>query len=142
VDDVSRSSDYICFKLGKVFRNVQRYYENHLLKFGLTPVQFFVINTLSKRDGMKFKDLANSLAIEGPTLTGLLDRMERSGFLERRGDPEDRRSVLVYLTDKGRQVGPEVSKMAQSLDQNLRIQFSPEEFDLFLKILDRVVVPE
>ncbi|NMB32840.1 MAG: MarR family transcriptional regulator, partial [Clostridium sp.] len=83
------ASNSVCFKLGKVYRNVQRYYENNLLPFGLTPVQFFVINILYNKDGMKFKDLANALSIEGPTLTGLLDRMERAGFLERRGDPED-----------------------------------------------------
>jgi DNA-binding MarR family transcriptional regulator len=91
---------------------------------------------------MKFKDLANALSIEGPTLTGLLDRMERAGFLERRGDPEDRRSVLVYLTNKGKQIGPEVTSLADMLDQNLRIQFSKEEFNLFISILDRIVVPD
>lgn len=136
------TSSFVCFKLGKVYRNVQRFYENHLSTFGLTPVQYFVIVSLYKQDGMKFKDLANSLSIEGPTLTGLLDRMERAGLLERRGDPEDRRSVLVYLTDKGKQIGPEVSGLASMLDQKLRVQFSDEDFNLFLSILDRMEVPK
>ncbi len=136
------ASNSVCFKLGKVYRNVQRYYENNLLPFGLTPVQFFVINILYNKDGMKFKDLANALSIEGPTLTGLLDRMERAGFLERRGDPEDRRLVIVYLTDKGKQIGPEVTNLTKRLDQNLRLQFSKEEFNLFINILDKIEVPE
>lgn len=136
------TSNSICFKLGKVYRNVQRYYENNLLAFGLTPVQYFVIITLYNQDGMKFKDLANSLSIEGPTLTGLLDRMERADFLERRGDPEDRRSVLVYLTDKGKQIGTEVNGLAGKLDQKLRVQFSDEDYNLFIGVLDRIKVPD
>lgn len=142
IEECGFSSNSVCFKLGKVYRNVQRYYENNLLAFGLTPVQFFVISTLCNRDGMKFKDLANALSIEGPTLTGLLDRMERAEFLERRGDPEDRRSVLVYLTDKGKKIGPELSGLTNMLDQKLRIQFSKEEFNLFINILDQIEVPE
>ena len=136
------TSNSVCFKLGKVYRNVQRFYENNLLVFGLTPVQYFVIVTLYNQDGMKFKDLASALSIEGPTLTGLLDRMEKAGFLERRGDPEDRRSVLVYLKDKGKQIGPEVNGLASKLDQKLRVQFSNEDFNLFMSILDRIEVPE
>ena len=134
--------DSVCFKLGKVYRNVQRYYETNLQSFGLTPVQYFVIMNLYHHDGMKFKDLANALSIEGPTLTGLLDRMERSGFLERRGDPEDRRSVLVYLTDKGKLIGPKIHNLAGQLDEKLRTQFSNRDFELFLNILDRIEVPE
>ena len=52
---------------GRSTCNVQRFYENNLSAFGLTPVQYFVIVTLYNQDGMKFKDLANSLSIEGPT---------------------------------------------------------------------------
>ncbi|NLW43938.1 MAG: MarR family transcriptional regulator [Syntrophomonadaceae bacterium] len=134
--------DSVCFKLGKVYRNVQRYYENNLQSFGLTPVQYFVIMNLYRHDGMKFKDLANALSIEGPTLTGLIDRMERAGFLERRGDPEDRRSVLVYLTDKGKLIGPKIHNLASQLDEKLKAQFSDQDFELFLDILDRIEVPE
>ncbi|MGI6549849.1 MAG: MarR family winged helix-turn-helix transcriptional regulator [Syntrophomonadales bacterium] len=140
-EEHNSTSNFVCFKLGKVYRNVQRFYENNLSAFGLTPVQYFVIVTLYNQDGMKFKDLANSLSIEGPTLTGLLDRMERAGLLERRGDPEDRRSVRVYLTEKGKQIGPEVSGLAGKLDHQLRVQFSDEDFNLFLSILDQVEVP-
>lgn len=142
MEKLKYTSNSVCFKLGKVYRNVQRFYENNLLTFGLTPVQYFVIVTLYNQDGMKFKDLASALSIEGPTLTGLLDRMERSAFLERRGDPEDRRSVLVCLTDKGRQIGSEVNDLASKLDQKLRVQFSNEDFNLFVSILDRIKVPE
>jgi len=136
------STDFLCFKLGKVYRNVQRYYEYYLSKFGLTTVQFFVINILVNQDGIRFKDLALALSIEGATLTGLLDRMERADLLRRSPDPDDRRSILIFLTSKGQEVGNQLKNLAVDLDSNIRNQFSVEDYKQFLLVLDNIVVPD
>ncbi|MGQ9825899.1 MAG: MarR family winged helix-turn-helix transcriptional regulator, partial [Desulfotomaculales bacterium] len=75
---------YICFKLNRVMRKIQRYYENGLSPYGITPVQFYVLSALWAGDGIKFKDLARRLDMDGSTLTGILDRMERLDLVERR----------------------------------------------------------
>lgn len=132
---------YICFKLGKVMRKVQRYYEGNLSPYEITPVQFYVLNALWENDGAKFKDLAKSVNMDGSTLTGILDRMERGGFVERRDDPEDRRSLLVFLTEKARKIGPVIISLAEKLDQEIKEQFSKEEFSIFLRVLEQLSVP-
>lgn len=132
---------YICFQLARVMRKVQKYYEGPLASYGITPVQFYVLNALSITDGMKFKELAKSVEIDGSTLTGILDRMERSGFIERRDDPEDRRSLLVFLTARAREMGPVVISLAERLDRQIRSQFPPEELAIFLRVLDGLSVP-
>jgi len=132
---------YICFKLGKVMRKVQRYYESNLSSYEITPVQFYALNALWENDGMKFKDLAKSVNIDGSTLTGILDRMERGEFVERRDDPEDRRSLLVFLTEKSKRIGPVIISLAEKLDQGIKEQFSEEEFSTFLRVLERLSVP-
>lgn len=130
--------DYICFKLAKVMRKMQRYYETSLAPFEITPVQFYVLNALWTTDGMKFKDLAKSVSLDGSTLTGILDRMERGGFVERRDDPEDRRSLLVYLTKKAKEIGPSLISLAESLDRDIKNQFTPEEYGTFLQVLEKI----
>ncbi len=142
MDEANPSSDYLCFKFGKVYRSVQRYYETNLLSYGLTPVQFFTMNILNSHDGMKFKDLATALSIEGATLSGIIDRMERAGFLTRRADPDDRRSILLFLTENGKQVGPIVKELGEKLDTHIRDQFEEQEFATFLQVLDRMMVPD
>lgn len=137
----SGPTKYVCFKLGKVMRKVQRYYESSLASYEITPVQFYVLNALWENDGMKFKDLAKSVNIDGSTLTGILDRMERGGFVERRDDPEDRRSLLVFLTEKAKRIGPTIISLAEKLDQGIKKQFSEEEFSTFLKVLEQLSVP-
>ena len=132
---------YICFQLARVMRKVQKYYEGPLASYGITPVQFYVLNALWVTDGMKFKELAKSVGIDGSTLTGILDRMERGGFIERRDDPEDRRSLLVFLTAKGREIGPLLISLAERLDREIRGQFPPEELAIFLRVLDGLSLP-
>lgn len=131
-------SKYICFKLSRVMRKVQRYYESNLAPYEITPVQFYVLSSLWENDGVKFKDLARSLNMDGSTLTGILDRMERLDLVERRDDPEDRRSLLIFLKEKARQNGEEMIRLAEKPDREIKEQFSPQDFNTFLSVLDRL----
>lgn len=69
---------------------------------GLTPSQFVVLSTLWGRDGIPFKDLAAANWCTRPTMTGIVDTLEKKGLVTRQPNPEDRRSLLVCLTDNGR----------------------------------------
>ncbi|MBC2722694.1 MarR family winged helix-turn-helix transcriptional regulator [Desulfosporosinus sp.] len=137
-NDNSRSpSKYICYKLSRVMRKVHRYYESNLSQYGITPSQFYVLSAVWERDGLKFKDLAKSLDMDGSTLTSILDRMERLDLVERRNDPEDRRSLLVFLTEKAKQKISEIAHLAEGLDKEIKERFSEEEFATFEKVLEK-----
>ncbi|MDD5128020.1 MAG: MarR family transcriptional regulator, partial [Dehalococcoidales bacterium] len=111
---------HICFNLGRVMRRVYEYYEHRLSEFGLTPPQYFVFNALWMGDGISIGELGERVALDGSTLTGVIDRMERSGYVERRDNPDDRRSLLLYLTPKARAVGSRILEFADELDAALR----------------------
>ena len=130
--------NYICFKLNKVRRKIHRYYESKLAPFNITPVQFYVLSALCDTEEIKFKDLALRLDMDGSTLTGILDRMEKRGFIERKGDPEDRRSVLICLTDKSKEIRPQMIEIAHDLDKEFRDKVSDEEFKMLLRVLDKL----
>ena len=125
----------ICFNLGRVMRRVQDYYRQRLAPYGLTPAQFFVFNALWMEDGINFTELADRVSLDNSTLTGIIDRMETSGFVERRQDPENRRSVRVFLTPRARQVGPGILKLADELDVILRRPFSRLQMENFENVL-------
>ncbi len=141
-NDYGGPSRFICFKLARVMRKVQRYYESRLARFGITPVQFYVFSVLWENDGMKFKDLAERMNLDGSTLTGILDRMERGGYVKREDDPEDRRSLLVYLTEQARANGPALAGLAETLDQEIQGQFTGADYTVFLKVLDHLIARE
>ena len=128
----------MCYKLSRVMRKVQRYYEGKLAPYGITPVQFYVLSALWENDGVKFKDLAKRLNMDGSTLTGIMDRMERLDLVERRDDPDDRRSLLIFLKDKALENKEEIISLAEKLDQEIRDQFTIEDFLVFERVIDQL----
>ena len=126
---------HICFNLGRVMRRVYDHYEKRLSAFGLTPPQYFVFNALWMGDGISFGEIGQRVYLDTSTLTGIVDRMERSGYVERQLNPDDRRSVLVFLTAKAREVGPHILEFADELDGTLRQAFSRQEMDTFERVL-------
>ncbi|WP_088186183.1 MarR family transcriptional regulator [Desulfosporosinus sp. FKA] len=135
-DNSCGPSKYICYKLSRVMRKLYRYYESNLSTYGITPSQFYVLTVVWENDGLKFKDLAKRLEMDGSTLTSILDRMERQDLVERRDDPEDRRSLLVCLKEKARANILEMTNLAEKMDQEIKERFSREEYAIFEKVLE------
>jgi len=73
----------------------------HIRSLGLTPSQFDVIATLGDTEGMTCKELSEKTLVTKGTLTGVLDRLEKKGLIERVPSREDRRCTLIRLTPKG-----------------------------------------
>lgn len=125
----------ICFNLGRVMRRVQNHYKHSLAPYGLTPPQLFVFNALWTSDGMNLSELSDRVCLDNSTLTGIVDRMETSGLVLRRQDPANRRAVSVFLTPRAKEIGPQVLKLADELDEILRRPFSSAQMDNFEKVL-------
>ena len=133
---MSDPSRQLCFKLGRVVRRVQQYYEQRLHSFGLTTSQFFVLGALWSKDGVSIGELGEQVSLDTSTLTGILDRLERNGLVERHQNPADRRSVLVTLTDRARELEPQVMPLVKELDVSLRHSFPAADMGVFERLLD------
>jgi len=130
--------NYVCFKLNRVRRKIHRYYEVKLAQFKITPAQFYVLSALWDKDEIRFKDLSKRLDMDGATLTGVLDRMEKRDFIQRIEDPKDRRSVLVCLTTKSKEIRPQMIEIAQDLDAKFRKEVDEEDYNKLLEVLDKL----
>jgi len=116
-------------------RKVYEHYDSRLSAFGLTTPQFMVFGALWAGDGITIGELGQRVSLDGSTITGILDRMEKNGYVERRPNSEDRRSALVYLTQKAREAGPKVNKFAEELDASIRKNFSDRDIATFERVL-------
>jgi DNA-binding MarR family transcriptional regulator len=73
--------------------------------FGLTEAQFNVLNVLSENEeGLSQRELSDILVVDRSNVTGLLDRMEKAGWVRRHDVPNDRRSYRIRLTASGRKL--------------------------------------
>ena len=119
-------------------RRIQGYYQQRLAPLGLTLPQFFVLTALWREDGLNFRDLRQRVSVDGATLTGIVDRMEKSELVERRQDPTDRRATRIYLTMKGRLLLPQTFRVVNELDGALRQPFGEDEMQVFEQILHKL----
>ncbi|HEY3198258.1 MAG TPA: MarR family transcriptional regulator [Nitrospirales bacterium] len=78
--------------------------DRHIRLLGLTSPQFDVIATLGDTPGMPCRELSEKTLVTKGTLTGVLDRLEARGEIERIPSKEDRRSTIIRLTSKGKAV--------------------------------------
>src|SRR5688572_632302 len=81
---------------------VQRRVVATLTAHGLTLPQFDVLATLRYGEGVTQQELAGRLLVTKGNVCGVLDRLERLKWVERRADPDDARANRVYLTAAGR----------------------------------------
>lgn len=79
--------------------------------------------------------LADRLGVEAMTLSGVLDRLEAKGFVERQPDPADRRAKLVQLTLAGNAVVEQIQPIAAGIRADASHGLAAEEWELFLTVL-------
>lgn len=93
--------DQICFALYAASRAVTSAYRPLLDQLGLTYPQYLVMLVLWERGSVPVKDLGAALYLDYGTLSPLIKRLESAGLVRRERRPDDERSVLVTLTEKG-----------------------------------------
>ncbi|MFP3385606.1 MarR family winged helix-turn-helix transcriptional regulator [Tritonibacter sp. SIMBA_163] len=96
--------ELLCFSVYSVNHAISRLYRPLLAPLGLTYPQYLVLVALWDRDKRRVNDLGTELQLDTNTLTPLLKRMEAAELLTRKRNPEDERSLIVALTDKGRKL--------------------------------------
>ncbi len=92
----------ISFLLGKAQQRVTRRAKELLAEHDVTPVQYATLSVLWEQESQTSADLGSRLVIDSATMTGIIDRLERSGLVERRPDHEDRRIHRLCVTERGR----------------------------------------
>jgi DNA-binding MarR family transcriptional regulator len=94
---------------------------------GLYHGQPPMLRALWEQEGMTHTELAARLHVQPSTMTKMVQRMEKAGFVERRSDPDDQRVSRVYLTDAGRAVQTEVKQVWHTLEKETFDGFTLEE---------------
>lgn len=86
-----------------------------LLRLGVSMAQLHIMYTLQRGGEMTMSRLADVLNVSLSNATGLIDRLEERGFIERQRVPEDRRVVLVRVTPDGERMLQEVDALSDEL---------------------------
>jgi len=130
--------DCLCFQIGRVSRKMTRITREKLTPYGLTTTQFFLITALYEEDSLPISVLAQKVALDKATLTGLLDRLERDGLTERKADPEDRRAIRIHLTTKAERLRKDLTELYHENNSKFLSLLTLEEKEAFERVVNKL----
>ncbi|CUQ26420.1 MarR family transcriptional regulator [Clostridium baratii] len=126
--------------LGEVVRLHFSLSHSNLEKEGLYPGQPPLLCALHHHGGLSQKDIANKLNLKPATITVMIKRLEKSGFITKTPDEKDQRISRIYLTDKGNQACDSLKSIVNGIDNICLNNFSKEELENLRFLLNKVKI--
>lgn len=130
--------DCICFQLGTISRKITQDYRNKIAGYNLTHSQFFVLMAVIECEGLQPSHLAEKSYIDRATVTGLIDRLERDGWVERHRDVPDRRALKIYLSSKAKKHKKEFVAIFNEINGSFKDRFTGEEWKQLQYLLGKL----
>lgn len=124
------------FTFEKAFRDVLNAQAREL---GLTTSQFKVLKVLYEQGEMRHKDLTEKTLITKGTLTGVVDRLERSNLVTRRKDDRDSRAQIVTLTDHGKDSFKKINRDYRTMLAKIFDSQSEEQLNVHRKNVNELL---
>lgn len=109
--DSLKLSNQVCFPLYACSKELVSQYTPYLKKLGLTYTQYIVMMVMWESVSVSSRDLAAKVHLDYGTLTPVLKKLESTGYITRKRDPEDERLLILELTDKGEAIKDEALKI-------------------------------
>ncbi len=131
-----KAEECIFFQLAKASQAAARFWTSRLTGVHVTSSQGMVLGFLHENDQVTSRELGERVMLDSATLTGIIDRLEKAGFVERKDHPEDRRALNVCLTRQGRDLTDSLISIAETANQDFLAPLTSEE-QLILRLLLR-----
>ena len=120
-DEALKLEKQLCFPLYAAARRTMGIYTPYLKPLGLTYTQYIVFMVLWEKDCIPVSEIGDRLLLDSGTLTPLLKKMEKAGYLTRERSKQDERSVIVALTDEGRAMKERVKDIPRQVGKCVTI---------------------
>jgi len=131
-------AESVGFLLSDVSRLMRRRFDERARSSGASVTQWRVLKILERMPGINQNQIAELLEVEPITSSRMIDRLEESGFVERRRDPADRRAWRIHLTDKAGPVLAELHELAGEMIEDALEGLNQAERDALVAALNLI----
>lgn len=108
-------------------------------EFGVTPVQFAILNALVEDPGEDQVTLAGKVAFDAATFGSVIGRLEAKGWVRRKPDAQDRRRKLLWVTPEGERAAQAMKRAVAKTQTRILAPLEPGERDQLVRLLDKLV---
>jgi DNA-binding MarR family transcriptional regulator len=124
--------------LHKASRQITMYLEDQTRELGVSPLEGHVLTYLRKYAPAPVGELVRVFGVKQSTFTSLLDRLERNGLVRREPNPADRRSFLIHITERGRELTARLNRLLEKLEDDIRARLRQAEAKGFHAVMAAV----
>ncbi len=110
-----------------------------LAEVGLSLPQFGLLISVWREPGLRVHEVAEKLGVTTPTVSVALRKLEKDGWLERKPDPQDRRSAQLFLSEKASLLARQVSRHRRKQIGEFMNGLSAGEQDQLLSLLEKAI---
>ncbi len=122
-----------------VANKAEKLFEAELKKHGLTVALWPTMMCLWEEEGVTQRDIAEKSKVENSTTTRTLDKLEKLGLVERRDDPNSRRSYRIYLTEQGKAIKETLIPIPVAVNQQVLSSLNEQEQKQIIALLQKMV---
>ena len=108
-------------------------------QYGLTGPQSLVLRLLIKKGAQSSADLSRQMYVTPSNITGIIDRLEKKGFVERIRKQGDRRVALITLTDSGQELGKTIPDPIEKKFVNQLADLEPEHLQILAMAMNQIL---
>ncbi len=127
----------LCFPTYAVANKILRKYQPLLDKLNLTYTQYIVMMVMWEKKKVNEKELCEALRLKTNTIAPLIKKLKDKGYISINKDPEDKRNLIILLTDKGEALKEKAVEVPPSIAEEFNI--TEEEAMFFYKILYKIL---
>lgn len=137
-DSLRADADTLQHLMMQASQLARRHLADIISASNLTVPQYFALSVVRRTpEGCTMTALADATHQVSATMTGIIDRLGDRGLVERRADPNDRRSRRVYLTTQGGTLMDTIDQQRQAQMLFVLDTFSPEERQFLISLMDK-----
>ena len=127
--------DCFIFLIAKVYQKAHSNFKKQLQQYDLTPMRHLVLEALWNEEGLTAGEIARRLALDNATLSGVIDRMSKTGWIVKQADPRDKRAMQIFLTPKGNEMKSSILDEREKANDETLSSLSAEEKTFLRRLL-------
>jgi len=127
--------DCIIFLLAKAYQKAHGNFKKRLAPYGLTPIQYLILEALWEEEGVSAGDIGKKLVLDSATLSGVLDRLADREWILKEKDLEDKRVLRIYLSDRAKEFREVLVQEREQANDEILHDLTVEEKVLLKRLL-------
>lgn len=135
--DGLKLKNQLCFPLYSVSNLITRNYKPLLDELDLTYTQYIVMMVMWEKETVNEKELGEALMLKSNTLTPLIQKLKKKGYIKTKKDKKDGRYIIISLTEEGRDLKDKAVCVPSSIVKTINL--SDEEIMFLYKILYKIL---